>query len=350
MMTIAEMDHQVGFSAPQREKLLALARPHLAALDADFFEASPAGYSSLDAGKLLEKIRKIPESDLSVFLEPGQLARWKAMSPERMSGNRRYYRRAVNQGSAGTKNEAADASDPWELERLIGLTVAREADKVIDAYISQYEARVDGIARVIALPPESISVLMTAAKGAAERVSKNPILGVDQNIHQQMQGVKPDEAAARLEGLSTGWTEDRQGVKEPPLWKATLVRVLTAPQQEAWKQECHAMELWQSRGTSALVATEAGKYVRLSPEKHELLVKKLETVLEEYLPDMNNYLSGGWQLQSYYSCVPLAFLSEAEMKEIFTAKEIEKVRIRCLGQAQQYADMIKQQHTRRKKK
>ena len=110
------------------------------------------------------------------------------------------------------------------------------------------------------------------------------------------------------------------------------------------------MELWQMRSTSALVASEVEKFVRISPEKHELLVKKLETVLEEYLADITNFLSAGWQLQSYYSCIPVAFLSEAELKEIFTATEIEKVRTRCLGQAQQYADMIKQQHTRRKKK
>jgi len=350
MMTIAEMDRQIGFSALQRGKLLELARPHLATLEPDFFEAASAGYYSLDAGKMLEKIRKIPEGDLTAFLEPGQMGRWKAMSPERLSSNRRYFRRVINPGTTGAKVEAADVSDPWEMERLTGLAVAREADKVIEAYLSQYEARVDGIARVNGLPPESIAVLMTAAKGAAERVSKNQIVAVDQNIHQQLQGVKPGDVAARLEGLSIGWSEDRQGLKDPPLWKATLERLLSAPQQEAWKQECHAMELWQSRGTTALVATEVEKYVKLSPEKYELLIKKLETVLEEYLPDISNFLSGGWQFQSYYACIPVAFLSEAEMKEIFTDREIGKVRTRCLGQAQQYADMIKQQHTRRKKK
>ncbi len=350
MMTIAEMDRQIGFSAHQRQKVLDLARPHLTTLGTEFFESPSSGYYSLDSGQLLEKIRSIPVAELATILEKGQLARWKDLNPERMSGNRRYYRRVVNPGSPGKKEDEPDASDPWELERLTGLAVAHEAEKVVDVYVSQYEARVDSIARVNTLPPESIAVLMTAAKGAAERVSGNPIMNLDQNIRQQMQGVKPGEAAARLKALSTGWSENRQGVKDPPLWKATLERVLTAPQQETWKQECRAMELWQMRSTSALVATEVEKFVRISPEKHELLVKKLETVLEEYLADITNFLSAGWQLQSYYSCIPVAFLSEAELKEIFSATEIEKVRTRCLGQAQQYADMIKQQHTRRKKK
>jgi len=157
--------------------------------------------------------------------------------------------------------------------------------------------------------------------------------------------VKPADVATRLKGLSLPMYQERNGIPDPRVWKAALERVLTPPQQEAWKQECKEADDWHYHSLSALIATEIGKKVLLKPDKNAVLEQKIEAVLRTYDEEISNFLSRGWHLQSYYNAVPVAFLTEAEMGGIFTAREIETVRTRCLGQAQQYADMIKQQHT-----
>ena len=59
------------------------------------------------------------------------------------------------------------------------------------------------------------------------------------------------------------------------------------------------------------------------------------------------FFSFGWQLQGYYSMIPLAMLTEKEKDEVFDKKQLETVKEKCLVNASQYADMIRQQHKNR---
>ena len=45
--------------------------------------------------------------------------------------------------------------------------------------------------------------------------------------------------------------------------------------------------------------------------------------------------------------IPLAMLTEKEKDEVFDKKQLETVKEKCLVNASQYADMIRQQHKNR---
>ncbi len=344
MTIISQMDTMIGLSGSQREKLLELGRPLMLSLPKPFFEAPAVeSYTSLDAGQILTEIREIPESTLAALLDPAQLRRWQAMTPADLPENNRYSVR----NTAAVPGKPAEVMDENEAGRLIALTVSSEAGRIQQRAFSRMEARVDDIARVVSLSPETVALLRTAGKGAAMQTTKDTVNNLDQYVVQQMKGVKPGDIPARLKALSMPRFQESRKQVQPRIWTAALQRLLTAPQLELWKQEGKAREDWQQRATSALVVTEVEKYLVLPSEKRELLLQKVDAVINTYEAEISNFFSPGWQFQSYYNTIPLALLAEKEMAEVFNPKQLETVRTRSLGRVTQYADMIRQQHGQR---
>lgn len=344
MTIISQMDTMIGLSGSQREKLLELGRPLMLSLPKPFFEAPAVeSYTSLDAGQILTEIREIPESTLAALLDPAQLRRWQAMTPADLPENNRYSVR----NTAAVPEKPAEVMDENEAGRLIALTVSSEVGRIQQRTFSRMEARVDDIARVVSLSPETVALLRTAGKGAAMQTTKDTVNNLDQYVVQQMKGVKPGDIPARLKALSMPRFQESRKQVQPRIWTAALQRLLTAPQLELWKQEGKAREDWQQRATSALVVTEVEKYLVLPSEKRELLLQKVDAVINTYEAEISNFFSPGWQFQSYYNTIPLALLAEKEMAEVFNPKQLETVRTRSLGRVTQYADMIRQQHGQR---
>jgi hypothetical protein len=344
MTIISQMDTMIGLSGSQREKLLELGRPLMLSLPKPFFEAPAVeSYTSLDAGQILTEIREIPESTLAALLDPAQLRRWQAMTPADLPENNRYSVR----NAAAVPGKPAEVMDENEAGRLIALTVSSEVGRIQQRAFSRMEARVDDIARVVSLSPETVALLRTAGKGAAMQTTKDTVNNLDQYVVQQMKGVKPGDIPARLKALSMPRFQESRKQVQPRIWTAALQRLLTAPQLELWKQEGKAREDWQQRATSALVVTEVEKYLVLPSEKRELLLQKVDAVINTYEAEISNFFSPGWQFQSYYNTIPLALLAEKEMAEVFNPKQLETVRTRSLGRVTQYADMIRQQHGQR---
>ncbi len=344
MTIISQMDTMIGLSGSQREKLLELGRPLMLSLPKPFFEAPAVeSYTSLDAGQILTEIREIPESTLAALLDPAQLRRWQAMTPADLPENNRYSVR----NTAAVPGKPAEVMDENEAGRLIALTVSSEVGRIQQRAFGRMEARVDDIARVVSLSPETVALLRTAGKGAAMQTTKDTVNNLDQYVVQQMKGVKPGDIPARLKALSMPRFQESRKQVEPRIWTAALQRLLTAPQLELWKQEGKAREDWQERATSALVVTEVEKYLVLPSEKRELLLQKVDAVINTYEAEISNFFSPGWQFQSYYNTIPLALLAEKEMAEVFNPKQLETVRTRSLGRVIQYADMIRQQHGQR---
>ena len=344
MTIISQIDTMIGLSGSQREKLLELGRPLMLSLPKPFFEAPAVeSYTSLDAGQILTEIREIPESTLAALLDPAQLRRWQAMTPADLPENNRYSVR----NTAAVPGKPAEVMDENEAGRLIALTVSAEVGRIQQRAFSRMDARVDDIARVVSLSPETVALLRTAGKGAAMQTTKDPVNNLDQYVVQQMRAVKPGDIPARLKALSMPRFQEARKQVEPRIWTAALQRLLTAPQLELWKQEGKAREDWQERATSALVVTEVEKYLVLPAEKRELLLQKVDAVINTYETEIANFFSPGWQFQTYYNTIPLALLAEQEMAEVFNPKQLETVRTRSLGRVTQYADMIRQQHGQR---
>lgn len=345
MMILAEMDQQVGFSSAQRGQLLTLGSEHFLSLGPPFIGMENTGFSYLDPGSLLTELREIPASKLSAVLDAGQMTRWKAVSPADLSARNIFIRSSAISESKAKASD--DSVDELEASRLTALKLADNSTKIKERYFSRMEGRIENLVRVIPLPAETITRLRTAGKGAAEQMAQNAIGDMEQNLLRQIRGVKPSELPDRLEKVYVTNYQERGTPVEAPVWAAALKRFLTKPQLETWKQEGAAARTWRFQALSALVASEVEKQVSLSPEKSALLRDKLEGVIREFETDISNMMSPGWQYQSYYSPIPVALLTEKEMAGIFTPKQLETVRGRCLANADQFATMIRRQHSQR---
>ncbi|RYD32653.1 MAG: hypothetical protein EOP86_15215 [Verrucomicrobiaceae bacterium] len=343
MTMLAEVDQQVGFSEAQREKLLALGSGRFLSFEVRTIGRGMGDEGIPDPGMMLPVLQGIPDDSLAAVLDPGQTARWKAVSGEDLP--QRYFTIRSPFGSDSPPAAGAEPVDELEASRLITLKLADESVKIKEKYFSRIQGKVENLARATALPPETTARLRTAGKGAAEQLAQNAVGNMEQNLMNQVRGVKPAELPDRLAKISlfNGYRE-RIPQADPPLWEAALKRLLTKSQREIWQRECRAGQAWRRRALSAFVASGVERHVTLSPEKSALLLEKLEGVLQKYESDINNMMSPGWQYQSFYSAIPVALLTEKDMAGIFTPKQLETVRTRCLGQAEQFATMIRRRN------
>jgi len=344
MVLVADLDRLVGFSEKQRSGLLELVVKPLQGLPAHYFDAPEgSGHYSIDMAQMYRQIKRIKEEQISGLLDATQMKRWKEVTPNQLSRNYGYMRERID---AGEVPPAAEM-DEVEVERVLSSFLHQEARKMKLKMQAMMESQVENISRVSSPGPEAVTVLRTAAKGAAEEMAMGSINNLTSWVRSQFQSLKPADVPARLQSLNFPYFGERQASAEPKLWTAAVERLLTGPQREAWKVECAAREAWRLRGISAMVLTELEKRVPLKPEQREALHKKLSAVISDYEPDFANFFSSAWHLQGYYALVPLAIMEDKEMEEFFDKKEWETVKEKCLGNALQYADMLRRNHKSR---
>jgi len=209
---------------------------------------------------------------------------------------------------------------------------------------------VDTICRVTNLAPEGKAVLLTAAKGAAERLALQSFSQAESYVRQNMQNVPLAQLPARI--AEFGMPSFGRRGKEPdaPLWTAAVERVLDAGQRKALQEDADVRGSWQLRAVTSLIMTDLEMQVTLKPEQVTALHPKTLAIIKEYSQEIDNYFSPGWHLSGYYNKVPVALIPEAEMKEIFGADAFEKIKERCFQNASNYAENIKQQHDQRLKR
>ena len=347
LILVADLDRLIGFSDKQRAEFLALSSKRMLKLPETYFTSPEnGGYYSLDPGQMLSQVKGLKNDQVSAILDEGQMKRWKSTSTDQLARNGSYTRSKLEV----IEMPKPEDMDEAEVERLLSTFMHREARKSKLKMLSQMEAQVEQIRRVVNPSPEVVAVLTTAAKGAAEEMAVGSIANFTQWLRGQVQNVKPSEVPGRLQSLYNPYFSERTQVAPPQLWTAAVERLLNSEQRTLWKKELDAREAWRRKGLSAMVITDLEKRLILKPEQRENLLKKVAEVIEQYEPDFSNYFSFGWHLQGYYAMIPIAMFTDKEMGEHFDKKQIETVKEKCLQNASQYAEMIRRQHKSRTNK
>jgi hypothetical protein len=333
----------MGFTGDQRTAMLKIASKQMLNLPGQYFDLPESnGYIMLDPGVMWRQLAPVTEKEIRPLLTERQMKRWQALAPDQLSRGG-YVRERMDVGELPPLEEI----DEFEVERIVSSFLHREAKKMKQKMLSVMESRVDGIARVINPPPETVAVLNTAAKGAAEQMAQSSIANLTSWVRSQFQNIKPADLAVRVQNLYNPYFSERQAQADPERWTSTVNRLLSESQRKAWKTECDARDAWRLTGLTAMVVTETEKRIALTSEQREKLQKKMDEVIREYDPDFSNFFSYGWHLQGYYSMIPMAMLTDKEMEEIFDKKTAETVKEKCLGNALQYAEMIRRNHDSR---
>ncbi len=342
---VTELDPLFGFSETQRKALAEAGAREMQGLPAFYFEPpDPNTYYGLNLQNLLAKVQQIDPKWLEQTLEPGQLERWKTLKPE-MLPQANYYREPVP-----VDEKAPAPANELEAEQMISDVLFNQSHAIRQRELNIMAAKVEIIARVTQLGAEGRAVLMTAAKGASERSAQNTFTQAEQYLRQQFQNTPFKNLQERLVNFSMPNFGNRGREPESPIWKAAVERVLDASQKKAWEEDCEMRSAWRLRTLAASGVSDLEQQMKLKPEQVEKLQKKVEAVIKEYEPEIENYFSAGWYLQGYYNKVPVALLSEEEMKEIFSKEEIETLKDRCIPNALSYAENLKRNHSRRVQK
>jgi hypothetical protein len=342
MILIGDVDRLIGLSEEQRNALWKLSGKRMLALPVHYFDPQDSnGYYSLDSGLMMRQLDVIKDQ-IRPLLGERQVKRWEALGPEQLSRGG-YVREKIDPGKLPPPEEM----DEVEVERIVSGFLHREAKKMKEKMQAVMEGRVDSISRVASPAPEAVAVLNTAAKGAAEQMAQMSITNLASWVRGQFQNIKPADVPARLQNLYNPYFSERQAQADPERWTATVNRLLSEAQRKAWKAECDSRDAWRMRGLTDMVVTELEKRIILKPEQFEALRKKIAEVIKEYDTDFSNFFSYGWHLQGYYSMIPMAMLSEKELAELLDPKQAETVKEKCLGNATQYAEMIRRNHSAR---
>ncbi len=340
----SDLDKLVGFNAEQRTKFLPLASKRLLKLPDHYFTMPEnGGYYSIDPGQMLQQVQKLKDDDLKAILSESQVKRFREASPDQMSRSNSYVREKLEVGDVPSPEEM----DEVEVERVLSGFLHREARRMKLKMLSLMEARVEHIGRVSNPSPETVQVLTTAAKGAAEEMARNNINNLSGWVRGQFQTVKPADVPERLKNLYNPYFSERNQPEPPPLWTAAVERLLDEGQRSLWKAEMDLREQWRREGLTAAVVTDLEKRIAMTEEQRTKLARKVEEVITQYEPDFANYFSFGWHLQGYYSLIPIAMFTDKEMEEHFDKQQRETVKDKMLGNAMQYAEMIRQNHKSR---
>ena len=347
ILLVNDLDRLVGFSSEQRGKFLPLAAERMLKLP-DMYFTSPenGGYYAMDPGQMLQQSQKLKDDQIKSILSETQVKRFRSATSDQMSRGNSYMREKLDMGDAPKPEEM----DEVEVERLLSRFLHREAKKMKLKMLSTMEAQLEHIRRVTNPAPETVLVLTTAAKGAAEEMAMGSINNLSSWLRGQFQTVKPADVPERLKNLYNPYFNERNQAPPPRLWTSAIERLLTEEQRKLWKIEMETREQWRREGLSAIVITEVEKRIVLREEQRAKLRTKVEAVIAEYEPDFNNYFSMGWHLQGYYSLIPIAMLSDKEMEEHFEKKQIEMLKDKTLGNSLQYVEMIRQNHNSRIKR
>lgn len=337
-VTLAEMDKTLVLQADQRAKLEPLLLPMMEALSRDEREE----YWSYQPYQLFNTAGKIAEEKVRAVLDTAQWEQWLVLCRMTSSSGRGV----VPVNAAGESDPEAESPDvEVEISRHLYQFGLRERARQWEVM----QSHVQDAARVLKLPPEKVARLTSAAKGAVEASMAPWRSEVERWVRQTAERAAPSAVKATLANLQRTSYSNRnsKGPQAQDVWSTTVSGILSPAEMKQWNEVILARSQYRTSAMARMTTLELDRRRRLTPEQFEKVQDLVQNVLDNYLPDIQRYMSHSWHLQYYYALLPLAGVSEKALKEVLTEKQWKIVRERDLSDAEQYWSGIESYHKRR---
>lgn len=340
-VTLAEMDKTLALTAEQRAKLETLLSPLMEPLVRDENQE----YWSFQPYQLFNTAGKIADASVRQILDAEQLQQWGVLSRTTSSSSSRS---AVPLNTASEPDpEAVQPDVEVEISRHLYQYALKERTRLWEVM----QAHVLDAARVLKLSPEKVKRLTTAAKGAVDAGMAPWRDEVERWVRQTAERAEPKSVKATLASLQrTNFGSRREGPQAQEVWRATVSALLSPAELERWKEVIDVRTRYRTAAMATMTTHELDRRRRLTPEQFTKVKALVQTVLDDYLPDIERYMSHSWHLQYYYALLPLAGVPEAELKAALTDKQWKLVRERDLSDAEQYWSGIESYHKQRLEK
>jgi hypothetical protein len=345
---IAEFDQRIAFTSPQREKLQPVAERLVAAHRPFFPDGGFNQYVNFSPQSFFAVGAKAKEEEMLKILDASQWKRWQ----ELCSGPPRVTRRKP---ATPEKAVPPRIPEPEEIENKISDYLYERSGQERAQLLSALLLKVEEVARVAALPPESVARLETAARGAAEEILTGWKSSMEQSVRAQVRESTPQTVMQRLNAMEN-YSQQRGRVvpEQKGMWAKTVATELNAAQRAAWDKEIAERDAWREKATIGAVMAEFDRTSSLTGEQWKALEPLVVGILTEYNEEIGRMFSPSnaipWYLQYYTALIPFVGIPEDDLKKILRKEQWDRwTTSNEYANCKNYWENIQTNHTRRVK-
>jgi hypothetical protein len=301
-------------------------------------------YWSYQPYQLFNTAAKVDVKKVAAILDDAQLKQWKTLG----AAEPNYSRSSGVTAPAGEPDPEAPKVDvDVEISRHLYQLSLKERAKHLERMLAQ----VGDAKRVLGLPEEKVRRLFTAAKGAVEAELVQWRDNVERWVRSTVERATPQTVKATLANLErSNYNSQGKGPQNQDIWRQTVAALLSTSDQTEWKKVIDARRAYRSAAIATMTTNELDRRRRLTPEQFDKVKKLVTDVLNDYLPDIERYMSHSWHLQYYYALLPLAGVKDADLKAVLTERQWKLIQERDLADAEQYWEGIESYHKQRVEK
>lgn len=349
VVMLSMLDERVAFSAEQR-KLLQPLSERVVSQQEELFPKGVNQYFSFNRQVFFMAGEKAADEELGAILTPAQVTRWRKVCDPKSQNNRVPVR--INQPAAAKKEEPPAILEPEEGEQVISDFLLEMAGTELERLVSLMTLKVEDASRIVALSPEAVTRLETAARGAAETAMANWRSNADRNIRSQFAQVKPQHIRQRLENM--GYQFSSGDVEKQGIWEKTVKAVFDEGQLATWSKEVEERAAFRSTAAASAILAELDRKISITPAQRATLEAMIGKIIKEYEPDIARMFSPlnsvPWFLQTYSMFMPLASIPEKELQEILSKAQVDRLRgSNEFSNATQYWENVERFHQQRVK-
>lgn len=346
-VALMEMDRRVRLSSEQREKLQPLAMKRISEMLKEQGIRLEQEFN-IDTSQMIHVLANAKSEEVRPFLDEKQWIRWQDGRNAKSS----YQSFETPQGQGSKKKPASASSakpggkrpEPPNADVIISEHLRNRCNSLAASEVQIMESQVEEAIRVGSLSPEAGRHLMTAAKGSVELMMKPWRTSMDSWVRNQLRDATAQNVRPRLEGMGMISFRQTTDPKDLSLWKKTLEEVMPADRLKVWQKEQDARAAYYADTVTDLVLFQTQRRCPLNDEQTKKLKPLLKKVIDEYGPDIQNWISSPWYLSSYYCTIPLAGIPQKELEKILGAERLKQAEGTVLSMGAQYWEGIKSQH------
>ncbi|MEM8953921.1 MAG: hypothetical protein AAGD22_07220 [Verrucomicrobiota bacterium] len=340
-IVVVELDKMLSLTPRQRRELEPLMKP----VTTIFPRRTSHGYWGVNPSQLFRAAGRLEEADVRAVIDDVQWARWREICVDRQKNGREL------EDEAGDEEEGKGTSDELpDVEAVLSEHLFKLSEGQRDKFMGQMQIKIDDVTRVLDLSPGDVTRLTTAAKGAVEQSTSRAMGNAERWLRNSVEGATPKNIEKVLASQRhTSFGRVGGGPYTDEIWTEALDDVLSAKERERWEKAVADRDAYLEESLIRMTLSEFEIRRRTTESQMDEIEPMLREAFENYLPDINNYVSGSWYLQSYYAMLPFGGIPEENLKEILTEAQWKEFEMKDMAEVSNYWSGIQSNHERRVK-
>jgi len=354
-LLVGLLDQKIALTGDQRQKLEPIVK-HLVLNDPAMLEdRDPNNFYSYTPGTFFAVAAAAPDDEIQPILDPIQWKHWKDLSALKDADNTMNQVMPLALPAADGTPNPEPAAEPDEVERAVSKFLSEKSGAEREKVVGERVLKAEDIARTVQLAPDVAERLETAARGDAEVVMLAWNDAAEQMVRSGLSDASPDTVKQRLASiqpyqfLNLRQQMNINGPRTDSIWDKTVKSALSPDQMKAWQQQTDARSAYMNDAIAGYVVSQFDQGIGLAPEKWQKLEPMVAKIIKDYGVELGNFFanngSGGWYLQNNYSLLPIAGISDDDLKTILSGAQFDlwKSSDSC-GTATSYWSNIRQLH------